>query len=61
MSDSEDESRDKTIKLVIIGDGSSGKVFAMKQLNLFRQPEYGINFAKHIFFYRSDFARHRSI
>lgn len=34
MSDSEDESRDKTIKLVIIGDGSSGKVFAIKQLNL---------------------------
>ena len=26
MSDSEDESRDKTLKVVIIGDGSSGKV-----------------------------------
>jgi hypothetical protein len=26
MSDSEDESRDKTLKIVIIGDGSSGKV-----------------------------------
>ena len=26
MSDSEDESRDKNLKIVIIGDGSSGKV-----------------------------------
>ena len=26
MSDSEDESRDKSLKIVIIGDGSSGKV-----------------------------------
>ena len=26
MSDSEDESRDKKLKVVIIGDGSSGKV-----------------------------------
>ena len=27
MSDSEDESRDKNLKIVIIGDGSSGKVY----------------------------------
>ncbi len=26
MSDSEDESQDKNLKIVIIGDGSSGKV-----------------------------------
>ncbi len=26
MSDSEDESRDRNLKIVIIGDGSSGKV-----------------------------------
>ena len=27
MSDSEDESKDRNLKLVIIGDGSSGKVW----------------------------------
>ena len=29
MSDSEDESRDKSLKIVIIGDGSSGKVSSL--------------------------------
>jgi Ras-related protein Rab-28 len=41
MSDSEDESRDRTLKVVIIGDGSSGKVsiFKMKLLIYQKRPK----------------------
>lgn len=35
MSDSEDESRDRTLKIVIIGDGSSGKVNLLLKKELF--------------------------
>ena len=34
MSDSEDESRDRKLKVVIIGDGSSGKVIKILALIL---------------------------
>ena len=32
MSDSEDDSPDKQLKIVVIGDGSSGKVFSIDKI-----------------------------
>jgi len=41
MSDSEDESRDRKLKVVIIGDGSSGKVSRLKLIKaLLTKLEY---------------------
>jgi len=39
MSDSEDESRDRKLKVVIIGDGSSGKVIKILALILAAESE----------------------
>jgi hypothetical protein len=39
MSDSEDESRDRKLKVVIVGDGSSGKVIKILALILAAENE----------------------